>query len=254
MDASPNAPDPDASSFTVAQARAIDRYAVEVLGLPSIVLMENAAINAASLVLDLLADAVELDHDRFRVSILCGGGNNGGDGYALARQLLAFGVEVRVFAARRAVDLTGDAAVNADVWRAMDQPVTSCTNKAEAEAARDVWSTSHLLVDAVLGTGFSDRLRPDLAGVLGVVNDLRQTADHPPRVLSLDVPSGLDADAGTADPAAVVADVTLTFVGPKIGFRRPSAAAYLGRVVVAEIGLPPGAIRQARVNAGPAAG
>ena len=231
--------------LTADQARAIDRYAIEVLGLPGIVLMENAAINAASVVLDLLEEAVELDRDRFVVSVLCGGGNNGGDGYAVARQLLGFGVDVHVFATKPVEELTGDAAVNARACDRLGIPIRLCRDAGSAEHAAKTWRGSHALVDALLGTGFTGDVRAALAGVIDAVNSVKAQRGDRLRVVSLDVPSGLDADSGRAGGTAVRADATVTFVAPKAGFAASSAQAHLGRVIVADIGLPHSAIQSA---------
>ncbi|MEM7576340.1 MAG: NAD(P)H-hydrate epimerase [Planctomycetota bacterium] len=231
--------------LTATQARAIDRYAIEVLGLPGVVLMENAAINAASVVLDTLEDSVELDRDRFVVSILCGGGNNGGDGYAVARHLLGFGVEVHVFAAKSVEALTGDAAVNANACVALGISITACETAEQTVAAADIWRGSHAIVDGLLGTGFSGGVRSGLAGVIDSVNRVKTDRGERLAIVALDVPSGLDADAGVVKGTGIRADTTVTFVGPKAGFAKPEAIACLGRVIVADIGLPDSAIRAA---------
>ncbi|MEM1444445.1 MAG: NAD(P)H-hydrate epimerase [Planctomycetota bacterium] len=231
--------------LTAAQARAIDRYAIETLGLPGIVLMENAAINAASIVLDILENAVELDRDRFVVSVLCGGGNNGGDGYAVARQLLGFGVEVRLCAVKPIAKLTGDALINAQVCERLRLSVWPCENEKQARDCRVAWASSHALVDAVLGTGVSSPIRRETAAVLEAVNATKLDLGDRLRVVSLDVPSGLDPDTGQASGAYVRADATVTFVAPKAGFEHPQARAALGRVIVADIGLPDSAVAMA---------
>lgn len=231
--------------LTAAQSRAVDRYAVEVLGLPGLVLMENAAINTASVVLDVLEDAGELDEDAFRVSVLCGGGNNGGDGYAIARQLAGFGMAVTLFAARPVDELHGDALVNARACECLGFEIVPCRDEAEAKRCVARWSASHVIVDALLGTGFSGALRGGLAGVIGVLNEVKTHQAERVRVVSVDVPSGMDADTGECAEPTVLADVTVTFVAPKAGFGLASALGCLGRVVVADIGLPDSAVRAA---------
>ncbi|MEM8782912.1 MAG: NAD(P)H-hydrate epimerase [Planctomycetota bacterium] len=238
--------------LTAPQSRSIDRYAIDVLGLPGVVLMENAAINAASVVLDLLENAAELDRDRFVVSVLCGGGNNGGDGYAVARQLLGFGVDVRVFAGKPVEELAGDAAINARACERLGVPITPCENAEQAEAASEFWGKSHAVVDGLLGTGFAGQVRGGLAGVIDAINAVKARCGDRLTVVSLDVPSGLDADAGSVGAAAIRADATVTFVAPKTGFATPAARAHLGRVVVADIGLPDAAIAAALRDSGPA--
>ncbi len=241
MNASTDWPRP----ITADEARAVDRYAIETLGLPGLVLMENAAINTASVVLDLLGDTAELDRDAFRVGVLCGGGNNGGDGYAIARHLLGFGIDVELFAAKPVDQLAGDALVNARACVRLGVRPDACRDAAEASRCAERWSAYHLLVDALLGTGFKGEVRHDLAGVIQTLNRIASGSNPGPQVLAVDLPSGLDADTGQPAESTVRADTTVTFVAPKAGFNGPAAAAVLGRVVVADIGLPDAAVRAA---------
>ena len=216
--------------ITRAQAREVDRVCVDDFGLPGIVLMENAALALRDTCRDMLGDV----RDK-RVAIVCGGGNNGGDGYALARHLANAGADVTVHAAKPIDDLTGDAAVNATVCRAMGLPIEDGVNLANAD----------LIVDALLGTGLSSPPREDAAEAIRTVNA------HGGPVLAVDVPSGLDADAGrpTGPPSACVrADRTVTFVAEKVGF--PRARAWTGEVVVGDIGCPRAAIERAIARAG----
>ncbi|BAM03909.1 NAD(P)H-hydrate epimerase [Phycisphaera mikurensis] len=229
------------ASLTVAEAQAIDAHAAETLGLPTLLLMENAAVNAAAVVLDLLAEAVELDEDRFRVGILAGGGSNGGDGWAMARHLLGSGVAATVFAVRPVEGLRGDAAVNAQAAVACGVPVTPCNDGEAAGALHGVLARQHVLVDAVLGTGLSGPPRAAAAGVIRVLNEL---SPRPP-VLAIDVPSGLDADSGEPAEPTVRADLTVTFVAPKRGFAAAGAPGFTGRVVTAGIGVPDAALAAA---------
>ncbi|MEM1097554.1 MAG: NAD(P)H-hydrate epimerase [Planctomycetota bacterium] len=237
--------------LTAEQARAIDRYAIDVLGLPGIVLMENAAINVASVVLDTLENAVELDRDRFVVSVLCGGGNNGGDGYAVARQLVGFGVEAKVFAAKPVAEPTGDAAINAAACERLGISVEVCENAEHAAKAAETWRRSHAIVDGLLGTGFTGTVRDGLAGVIDAVNAVKRERGDRLAVVALDVPSGLDADTGAVGGSAVRADTTVTFVAPKAGFAAAEAEAWTGRVIVADIGLPDAAISAALARSSP---
>lgn len=197
------------------QVREVDRLAIEELGIPGIVLMENAARNAA-------AEALTMMPAGGRATILCGGGNNGGDGYAMARLLHNAGRQVTIFAARDPASLTGDAAINAAIARQMGLIFTDTPDLHDAD----------ILIDALLGTGFGGEVRQPLAGLIEAIN----AAGRP--VLAVDVPSGLDCDTGKPAAATVRADVTVTFVAEKVGFAAPTAGPYLGRVVVADIGAP----------------
>ncbi len=221
----------------VAEARAVDRWASEALGLPTIVLMENAAINAASVVVDVLAEAVELDSDWFRVGVVCGPGYNGGDGFAVARQLRCMGIEVRVYATRAAGELRGDARVMAIAAERMGVPVLVLSDEASVERASAEWARQHVLVDALLGTGGSLPMRESVARVARAMQGVKRERAGGPVVVALDLPSGLDADSGAVDVATVQADVTVTFVAEKVGFSSAEARRVLGRVIVADIGV-----------------
>lgn len=233
--------DPQATPrLTRQQARAIDRYAMEILGLPGLVLMENAGINASGAIFDLLSERYIIDEDSAAVAILCGGGNNGGDGYVVARQLHAWGLTPTVYALKPVSDLAGDAAVNAMVCQRLGLPIVELPDVLSVDRYSAVWQRAHLVVDAMLGTGFGGemRVREPLASAILAVNDLAG-----PSIVSLDVPSGLDCDTGRPSgpdeaPLAVRADLTVTFVAKKVGFDDPQAKGYLGKVVTADIGLP----------------
>lgn len=220
-------------ALTRSQVRSVDRIAIEEVGIPGVVLMENAGINATAVILDVLTKECGLDPDESRVAILCGGGNNGGDGYVIARHLHNWGATVTIFAATPPDKLTGDAAINQRVCANLGFDIRMISAGEPLEAHVASWDTHHVVVDALLGTGFEGEVRPHLARVIRAVNALQR-----PVVVAVDVPSGLDCETGTPSNATVQADVTVTFVETKTGFQTPEAQAYLGRVVVADIGVP----------------
>lgn len=233
--------DPQATTrLTRRQAREVDRYAIEQLGLPGLILMENAGINASGAIFDLLSERYIIDEDSAAVAILCGGGNNGGDGYVVARQLHAWGLTPTVYALKPPADLTGDAAVNAKVCQRLALPIVELPDALAVDRYSAVWQRAHIVVDAMLGTGFSGQmqLREPIASAIRAVNDLAG-----PSIVCLDLPSGLDCDSGQPSPSdegplAVRADLTITFVAHKVGFAQPEAKGYLGKIVTADIGLP----------------
>jgi len=260
--------------ITKAQSRAIDQYAVRELGLPSIVLMENAAIGAADIARGMLDARQAQGQPASKVAIVCGGGNNGGDGYALARHLYAAGLSVGVFAAVNPEELKGDAAINAAASSRSGIAVVRCDTPETLADCLPVWSGADLIVDALLGTGFSggevkkniaDAIRAiDLAtkgtvcldmpkggcGKAGgcgcAAEEVKSPAERKaPWVLSLDVPSGLDADTGIAATPTVRADATVTFVDTKPGLNEPYAVPYVGQLFTAGIGLPMGVVKKA---------
>jgi NAD(P)H-hydrate epimerase len=207
--------------LTRAQVREVDRRAIEEFGVPGIVLMENAAINASAVALDML------NYQAANVTIICGGGNNGGDGLAIARHLHNYGLDVRILLTIDPAKYAGDALINWRIVQAMKLPVAPFDAKALGADEPD------LLIDAVFGTGLSETPREPFADIAKAMN----AAGVP--ILSIDVPSGLDCDTGQAlGTACVKATKTVTFVAEKLGFADPASRAYTGEVVVAGIGCP----------------
>lgn len=208
-------------TVTRAEARAFDRWSIEGLGLPAAVLMENAARGAAEVA---RAELARLCVRAPRVVVLCGAGNNGGDGYALARQLLLGGVRAVLATPFPLERLSEDACLQRRV--ALRLGLELCDTPALARGA-------DLLVDALLGTGSGGELRAPLDGWLAHVESLETGCR-----LALDLPSGLDADSGRAQRHTFRADVTVTFAARKHGFDAPGAAAWTGRIELASIGVP----------------
>jgi len=225
--------------LTRQQVRQVDRLAVEVLGIPGIVLMENAGRNAAVAIVDLLAKQCNLAVNQAQVAILCGGGNNAGDGYVIARHLRNAGASVTVYAFKDPRKLTGDAGVNHHICAQMGVSIYSIATPEQLAAQAPNWAKAHVVVDALLGTGFTGAVRADLAGVIQRCNDLSG-----PKIVAVDVPSGLDCNTGQPSNATIQADMTVTFVASKTGFVADEALPYVGEVIVADIGTPPKLIDQ----------
>lgn len=228
----------NAVALTRQQCREIDRLAIEELGIPGVVLMENAGRGAAEMVLNVIDEMREEHYFKGgepRVAVVCGGGNNGGDGYVVARHLYNAGVEVAVFAVSDPAKLTGDAAVMATIAARMGLEPALMLDARQVRDLENELVAADIIVDAILGTGFSGQVRDHLPAVINLINQLREDGAG---VLSVDVPSGLDCDTGRPSNATVMADVTVTFTANKIGFTRPGAERYTGEVVEAHIGAP----------------
>jgi len=215
------------SPLSRAEVRGNEIRAADELGLPTLVLMENAGRGAAA----WLRDRVEAPS---AVLVACGPGNNGGDGGVVARHLDAWGYRVRVVWFARPEELRGDAAVQ---WKILDRSGIDqecLEGEAPGESRRlDLrLAEADWVVDALLGTGLSRPVEGHLAAVIEALNRSRKP------ILALDLPSGLDADTGRPLGVAVRAEATATFVAPKLGFDAPGAAAYTGRVAVIDIGVP----------------
>lgn len=225
-----------AMRLTRDQIREVDRLAIEELGIPGVVLMENAGRHAADAVLDLLAHAEQLVAADARVAIVCGGGNNGGDGYVIARHLHNAGVKhVDALATRPLDDLHGDTLIHARTAERMGLVTTVASSDALGKWF-EKGATPHVVVDALLGTGFQGQPRHDAATIIDAINTAKEAGAF---ILAVDVPSGFDCQTGEAPGPAVMADLTVTFVAEKIGFATSGAQTWLGQVVVAEIGAPP---------------
>lgn len=221
-------PYPAGEPLTCQQIRELDILAIEHVGIPGIVLMENAARAVAEVVYAALFDPV-----RAQVVLLCGGGNNGGDGLAAARHLRNGGVAVTVVLAEAASRRLGDAAVNLAIYRRLAAPLIDASTPAGLESARAAIAAADVVVDALLGTGSKGPPRE-------VVAELIRLGNAAPRArrVAVDIPSGLDADSGEVFDPCFRADATVTLVAPKVGFNTPAAQAVLGRVVTADVGVP----------------
>ena len=201
--------------------RAVDRAAVEEYGIPGIVLMENAARGLADQALRMLGDA---QNSPPTTLIVCGSGNNGGDGYALGRHL--HNASVKVVLVQLGEPRAGsDAAINREICQKMELPEIALDDVASNADA-------DLIVDAIFGTGLDRPVRGPAAEAIGWMN-----ATSAP-VLAVDVPSGLDCDTGELLGKTVRADCTVTFVAKKPGLLAATAKEYAGKVVVADIGAP----------------
>ena len=210
-------------SLTRAQVREVDRIAIEEYGISGLVLMENAGHNAARIILDELKSGS--DPSGASVVVFCGTGNNGGDGFVIARHLVNAGGAVRIGVSGEPARLTPDAAANHAICQAMGVSI---------RAAADVeFGAEDVVVDALLGTGFSGQVREPMASLIDRISSTSKRI-----VIAIDLPSGLDCDSGAAGGSTVRADVTITFVAGKIGFDRGVAGDYVGRVLVADIGAP----------------
>lgn len=199
--------------LTRAQVREVDRRAIEEYHIPGIVLMENAARSAAGVAMRMLQAGD-------RVLIVCGGGNNGGDGLAIARHLHNLRVEVSIYLAIDPLKYTGDARINWEIAKAMN-------------LLQEWIDSPALIIDAMFGTGLTT---PPRADGLGMIERMNRSSGH---ILAIDLPSGMDCDTGKPlGESCVRATRTITFVAEKAGFANPESSQYTGEVVVGDIGCP----------------
>jgi len=206
--------------------RNAERLAIEKFGIPGLTLMETAGRNCSDAIFS------EFGWKEFtRAAVIAGKGNNGGDGYVIARYLHRQGWRVRVFVMARAEEISGDAAVNlALLDREM---VTFCAEPGELGRHADELDKADLIVDALFGIG----LKSDIKGIHSEAVELINSSGRP--VVSVDIPSGVDATTGEILGTAVRADLTVTFAFAKTGHVLYPGAEYAGRLKVVGIGLPP---------------
>jgi len=233
--------------LTRAQVRRLDALAETELGIPPILLMENAAIALARVALEM----IPCGPDPATVVILAGPGNNGGDGFALARHLVAAGHAPIVACAAPAHRYTGDARTNLTIVEKLGIPLVHLpvTNPV---VLLDSFVAAHppapaLIVDGLLGTGSTSAPKEPIASHIGWINAFAAVYHSP--VLAIDIPTGLDADTGDPLGSAemvVRATRTVTLGAMKPGLAAPQAQQFTGRVAVADLGLPRSLIDRAR--------
>ena len=213
--------------LTADQMREADRRTIEEVGIASIALMENAGHQIVSA---MHATIDDLEHRR--VGVLCGRGNNGGDGLVVARLLSQQGRSVYVFLLGRVSDVAGDARANLRVAQNLGLPIVEVIDRDAWDEARSRLDECDVFVDAMFGTGLNKPLDELSSAVAADVNAM----DVP--VVAVDLPSGLSADEADPIGEAVEADVTVTLAAPKVALLLPPAESWAGDLVIADIGIP----------------
>lgn len=212
-----------------AQMREIDRAAIEDFGLPGVVLMEVAGRGVVDLI-------TRLRRPRgLRVVVLCGSGNNGGDGYVIARHLIGRGARVRVYLLAERSKIVGDALTNLEILERMRAEIHPLRSEEELRAANSALTHAEVIVDALLGTGLNSEVRGQYRLVLERINRCAGLK------IAVDIPSGLHADDGRVLGVAFDADHTVTFAYPKVGLVTHPGIIRVGELHVIDIGVPAGA-------------
>ncbi len=211
--------------------RALDRHTIDVVGIPGIVLMERAGLAVAD-----RAQSMAQDTGRRSALVLCGPGNNGGDGFVAARHLADRGLEVVAVLLARAADMKGDAATNLAALRGFPATLVEAPDGVPADLWARPWGVA---IDALFGTGLARPLEGVFAAAVDAFNAL------PCPRLAVDLPSGVDADAGRVPGVAVRADATVTFGTARVGHFVWPGAGFCGVVEVAAIGIPQAALATA---------
>jgi len=206
--------------LTVQQMREADRRCIEELGIPGAVLMNNAGT------------AVFRELEPGPITVICGKGNNGGDGFVVARLALVAGWDVKVLLLADPSKVRGDAEIFMKVYMRLGGKLLTClTEKEVCQQIRQI-PEQETCIDALLGTGTQGE-------ITGLPRAAIENMDSLKNIVAVDLPSGLNADTGEICDACVHAKKTVTFQFPKIGFKNPFAKEYLGELIVADIGIPP---------------
>ena len=213
--------------LNAAQMREADRFTIEEIGIPSLVLMENAGRQVVA--------AMEAAYEtrlNGRVAVLCGRGNNGGDGFVVARTLLQRGIDAAVFVVGALADVRGDAKANLDILGRLGVTVVEINDEQSWELHFSEISQCTLIVDAIFGTGLKSALGGMMETIVADVN-----ASTIP-IVSIDLPSGLSADTPHVIGDCVDASMTVTLAAPKLPLVLPPGEEHAGDVVIADIGIP----------------
>ena len=216
--------------MTREQVRSFDSWAINTLGIQGVVLMENAGRSCAELIKNELKTI-----ENPKVCIFCGTGNNGGDGYVIARHLLNSGFSVSVVICGDKEKVKGDAKINLDILEGMGQSIERL-DPAQADLAEKIkayTAGADMIIDSLFGTGPKGQLSAEYQELIESIN----SQGIP--ILAVDIPSGLDCDRGVPLGAATRAKDTVTFVAVKKGFTVSGASDFTGRVFVASIGVEP---------------
>ena len=222
--------------LTREQSSAIDKIAIEQFGIAGVVLMENAGRNCAEEILDLLP--ADLPRAECRILIACGSGNNGGDGFVIARHLSNAGCRVKVVLFAEESRIGGDARTNLDILLKTSVPCESFDERwTESEISERFKSfedgPTNCFVDCWLGTGSVGSPRKPLDRVIPIANRLNALR------IAIDIPTGLNCTTDLSGSLVFKADVTLTMVARKTVFQKPAAQEFIGEVRVVDIGIPP---------------
>jgi len=248
--------------------REIDRRTIQEFGIPGLILMEHAGKAVAQETLKIVSRKSQ-NLAKVKITLLCGGGNNGGDGFVAARFLWNVGIQVFVALTKMPGDYAGDARTNLEIiqrlkipleiFRSLHPPPTLSNPRLEGKSRWETGSLptsynrgidrgklvgdkiarmkkrlkqSHLIVDALLGTGSTGILRDPIRSLIQIVHESRRP------VVAVDVPSGLDSDTGHVADISICAQVTVTMGLPKVGLANPQTRKFVGKLVVADIGIP----------------
>ncbi len=214
-------------AVTAEEMAEMDRTAIKDVGIPGVILMENAGRGAAEVMWRYFPEL-----GGKRVAVLAGGGNNGGDGFVIARHLWQRRVDVVVYCLKKKESYRGDAKINLLIIQKLGVPLEETTESEGIATLRKKLADVDIVVDGILGTGLNAPVRGFFRKVIQLVNEMGQ------QVLAVDLPSGLNASSGLPLNTCIQADVTATFGLPKVGQLVTPGCSFVGHLEVVDIGLP----------------
>ena len=206
-------------TVSVKEMQELDRMAIEDKGIPSITLMENAGKAVSEIALTEFKNIKDK-----KAAIFCGSGNNGGDGFVAARHLFNKGIDVSVYLIGRRANLKNDSKVNAEALDNIGFEIREISAPISIEHG--------LIIDAIFGIGLKGEVKEPARSIISGLNKKTIT------IISVDVPSGLDADTGEILGVSVKAGITVTMQFPKQGFYKNKGPACTGKVIITDIGIP----------------
>ena len=212
---------------TAEQMQELDRKAIETYRIPGIVLMENAGRGATEVISNAFPDLPNM-----KIAIVAGKGNNGGDGFVIARCLMNRGMSVKIYLLADPKVLRGDAEINFQIFQRMKGEVIPVPSSKDYQKVKKELEKFDLLIDAIFGTGLDAEVRGYYREVIDHINTLQKP------IIAIDIPSGLDANTGKPLGTAIRASLTVTFALPKVGHLTPPGPDYVGEVKLVDIGYP----------------
>jgi len=222
---------------TAEQMQELDRKTIENYRIPGILLMENAGRGATEAILTFFSDL-----QKKKVAIIAGKGNNGGDGFVVARHLMNHGISVKVFLLTDPKSLRGDAETNHYIFHRMKGEIIPVPSSKEYQKVKREIEKADLLIDAIFGTGLDAEVRGYYREVIDHLNTLRKP------IVAIDIPSGLNANTGKPLGTAIRAMLTITFGLPKVGLLISPGTDYVGTLKVVDIGIPKNLVEEEKIQ------
>ena len=214
--------------LTGTQMRKIDQKTIVDLGIPGLILMENAGLAVYDQILDIIEN---IKSEFVSVLVICGKGNNGGDGFVAARHLIEDNIQTTVVSLYQEQELSGDAFINHNILKNFTEIIYY--DQIDLNTLETLISESTIIVDAIFGTGLSSDIKGYLKDIIDSINKFSEDF-----VVSVDIPSGIDANTGRILGTAVLSDYTVSFFAPKLGMIFFPGAEFAGQITVSDIGIP----------------